>query len=266
MATIRPNTCRRVSFGNSNPKQSMKHWLNYFEHNRDHRHAIPWCDKINIAPHVEKPFIRSLQRFQIGESGEGRHLRVAANATGDIAYIKALDLFIKEEQEHARLMGEILKRLGAPLLTSHWSDGCFILLRRLFRLNEELMVLLTPEIIAKRYFRVAHDAGDDASVKAVCAQILHDEEGHVAFHIDYLRRAFANYSIVRRALLRGAWRVLFRLSALVVIFDHRSFLNACGVSTAQFWWDCELMFDDVAAQIFAFAPSGVPAPAVISAT
>jgi hypothetical protein len=211
----------------------MKHWLNYFEHNRDHRRAISWRDEINIASHVAKPFIRSLQRFQIGESGEGRHLRAAASTTGDYAYIKAIDLFIKEEQEHARLMSELLKRLGGPLLKSHWSDGCFILLRRLFRLNEELMVLLTPEIIAKRYFRVAHDAVDDASVKAVCAQILHDEEGHVAFHIDYLRRAFANYSVVRRALLRAAWRVLFRLSALVVILDHRSFLNACSTSRAR---------------------------------
>ena len=126
------------------------------------------------------------------------------------------------------------------------------------------MVLLTPEIIARRYFRVAHDAMDDASVKAVCAQILHDEEGHVAFHVAYLRHAFATCSLARRAMLRGAWRVLFQLSALVVILDHRSFLKACGVSTAEFWWDCELMFDDVAAQIFAFAPSGVPQPAATS--
>jgi len=239
--------------------------MNYFEHNREHRREIPWKPELNVAPSVLKPFIRSLQRFQIGESGEGRHLRAAANTSGDHAYIKSIDLFIKEEQEHARLMAEILQRLNAPLLTSHWSDGCFILLRRLFRLNEELMVLLTPEIIARRYFRVAHDAIDDASVKAVCAQILHDEEGHVAFHVAYLRHAFANCSLARRAMLRGAWRVLFQLSALVVILDHRSFLKACGVSTAEFWWDCELMFDDVAAQIFAFAPFPVPQPAATSA-
>lgn len=244
----------------------MKHWLNYFEHNRDHRRVIPWRDEINIEPKLLQPFTHSLQRFQIGESGEGRHLRAAANTTGDRDYIKAIDLFIKEEQEHARLMAEILKRLRAPLLTSHWADGCFILLRRLFRLRQELMVLLTPEIIAKRYFRMVHDRVGDTSVKAVCTQILHDEEGHVAFHVDYLRRAFAGLSLPARVLLRGAWRVLFRLSVLVVLLDHRSLLKACGVSTASFWWDCELMFDDVAAQIFAFAPSGVPeaVPAVQS--
>jgi hypothetical protein len=232
----------------------MKHWLNYFEHNREHRHAIPWHDEINMAPRVLKPFIRSLQRFQVGESGEGRHLRMAANTTGDLDYIKSIDLFIREEQEHARLMAEILKRLNAPLLRSHWSDGCFILLRRLFRLKHELMVLLTPEIVARRYFRVLHDHIDDVAVKTVCAQILHDEEGHVAFHIDYLRGALAKLSLPARAFVRGGWRILFRMSVLVVLLDHRSLLNALNVSASSFWWDCELMFDDVAAQIFAFTP------------
>ncbi|HWN94397.1 MAG TPA: ferritin-like domain-containing protein [Methylomirabilota bacterium] len=233
----------------------MKHWLNYFEQNRENRHVIPWKDDVSITPHIVQPFIRSLQRFQIGESGEGRHLRAAANATGDLDYIKAIDLFIKEEQEHARLMAEILKRLNAPLLTSHWSDGCFILLRRLFGLNEELMVLLVPEIIAKRYFRVLHDSIADESVKAMCGQILHDEEGHVAFHIEFLRRAFSEKSLASRAMLRAGWRILFRLSVAVVLLDHRSLLNACGVPARNFWWDCELMFDDVSAQIFAFASS-----------
>jgi hypothetical protein len=237
----------------------MKHWLSYFEHNRENRYRIPWQDGVDVAPRIAPAFIRSLQRFQIGESGEGRHLRAAANLTGDVNYIKAIDLFIKEEQEHARLMAEILKRLDAPLLTSHWSDGCFVLLRRLFRLNHELMVLLTPEIIAKRYFRLLHDQIEDPAVKAVCVQILHDEEGHVAFHVDYLRCAFAQKSLLGRAALRGAWRILFRLSVFVVLLDHRSLLRGCNVSVAQFWWDCELMFDDVAAQIFSFAPSRVPA-------
>lgn len=242
----------------------MKNWLNYFEHNRENRRVVSWKESLNIAPGVANPLIRSLQRFQVGESGEGRHLRAAANTTGNLAYIKAIDLFIKEEQEHARLMGEILQRLKAPLLVSHWSDGCFILLRRLFRLNQELMVLLVPEIIAKRYFRLLHDRIDDEAVRAVCAQILHDEEGHVAFHVEYLRGALAGLSVPARVILREAWRALFRLAVLVVLFDHRSFLKASGVSASSFWWDCELMFDDVSAQIFAFAPSGVPASNAIT--
>jgi hypothetical protein len=241
----------------------MKRWRQHFEHNRIHRDPVPWAEGIHVSPSMAKPFIRSLQRFQVGESGEGRHLRAAARSTGDEEYIRAIDLFIGEEQEHARLMAEILRRLKAPLLDGHWSDGCFILLRRLFGLNEELMVLLTPEIIARRYFRIVHDAVPDESVRAVCAQILRDEEGHVAFHVEYLRRAFVSKSLVSRLLLREAWRILFRLAVIVVLFDHRSFLAACGVSGSGFWWDCELMFDEVSSQIFAFSPSGVPQPVAI---
>ena len=240
----------------------MKHWLQHFERNRELPRPIPWGDQLNIPAAVLQPFIRSLQRFQIGESGEGRHLRAEAHATGDAAYGRAIDLFIQEEQQHARWMAEILHRLKAPLLTSHWSDGCFILLRRVFGLNQQLMVLLTPEIIARRYFRVLHDRIDDPTVRGVCAQILQDEEGHVAFHVDYLRGAFANLSLPARVLLRAAWRALFRLSVIVVLLDHRTILKACGVSPASFWWDCELMFEDVAGQIFAYAPLGVPQTAL----
>src|SRR5213075_377485 len=107
----------------------MKKWLNYFEHNRVHRRDVPWEQPLEIAaPSLRDALIRSLQKFQIGESGEGRHLRKKAANSGDPAYHAAIDLFIKEEQEHARLMAGILRKLNARLLHAHWSDGCFILL------------------------------------------------------------------------------------------------------------------------------------------
>jgi hypothetical protein len=233
----------------------VQNWLNYFEHNRSHRLPIPWDRNIQIDPCLCLPLIRSLQKFQVGESGEGKHLRKQAATIRDVPYQAAIDLFIKEEQEHARLMAEVLKKLDAPLLQRHWSDGCFILLRRLFGLKHELLVLLMPEIIAKRYFRALRDATSDATLRAVFGQILHDEEGHLGFHIDFLQRAIATNSLLRRALARVGWRLLFRLACLVVIVDHRSILRAAGVSASAFWWDCGLIFDEVAAGIFSCAPT-----------
>jgi hypothetical protein len=233
----------------------MKSWLAYFTNNRIHRREIPWEREINIEPCLRMALVRSLQRFQVGESGEGHHLRRQAAKSGDADYQAAIDLFIKEEQEHARLMAEILKKLNAPLLGHHWSDACFILLRRLFGLHQELLVLLMPEMIAKRYFRALCDGFGDPTLRAVCGQILHDEEGHVAFHMDYLQRAFASRSLVARILLRACWRVLFRAACLVVIVDHRAVLRGTGVSAATFWWDCGLIFDEVAAGIFSCAPT-----------
>ena len=232
----------------------MKNWLNYFEYNRDHRHEIPWHLGVTVAPKIREPLIHSLLRFQVGESGEGRHLRRQAATTGDPTYMTCIDLFIKEEQEHARLMAEVLQRLGAKLLTHHWSDGCFILLRRLFGLNQELLVLLMPEIIAKRYFRAVYDSVADPVLRSVCEQILHDEEGHVAFHTEFLRRALETLSLPRRIFYRTVWRLVFRASCLVVMLDHRRILRETGDSWIKFWWDCGLMFDEVAAGIFSCAP------------
>ena len=123
----------------------MRGWLNYFERNRKNRLPVPWERGIDIETQARGPLIRSLQKFQLGESGEGRRLRRHAAATGDPVYAAAIDLFVKEEQEHARLMGEILRLLDAALLKSDWTDNCFILLRHLFGLHQELMVLLLAE-------------------------------------------------------------------------------------------------------------------------
>ena len=152
-------------------------------------------------------------------------------------------------------MAGILRKLNAHLLHAHWGDGCFILLRRLFGLRHELLVLLIPEMIAKRYFRALRDAFAHPILRTVFDQILSDEEGHLAFHVDYLQRSFASMSLPGRAVVRAIWRCVFRLACLVVILDHHAILRVAGVSSAKFWWDCGLIFDEVAAGIFSCAPT-----------
>ncbi len=239
----------------------MNNWLNYFERNRRERLHIPWHLGIQLDEGLRRPLIHSLQRFQIGESGEGRHLRAHAALTGDDDFAAAIDLFIREEQTHASLMAAILRRLRAPLLESHWSDGCFMFLRHLFGLKEELLILLLPEMIAKRHFRALHDGTTDPVLRAVFAQICHDEEGHLGFHIDTLQQLFAGHSCWTRAIIRSIWRVLFRVSCVVVMWDHRAILSAAGLSSSMFWWDCGLIFDEVAARIFSSAPKPILLPA-----
>ena len=237
---------------------NMQTWLDYFEWNRKHRDTIPWESGVQVESHLREPLIRSLQKFQIGESGEGRKLRRHATETGDKTYATAIELFVKEEQEHARLMADILKRLDAPLLTSDWTDHCFVALRHLFGMHQELFILLLPEMIAKRYFRVLHDGTTDQVVRAVCAQILRDEDGHVAFHVEYLRQAFAEMSFSRRIAVQILWRIAFRVTCLVVLLDHRAVIRACGLNLDGFWRDCGKIFDEAAAGIFCPAHLLVP--------
>ncbi len=234
----------------------MKQWLHYFLANRKHRLEIPPGQIFAPEANLRAPLIRSLRRFQLGESGEGRHLRQFAAATGDRVYEQCVELFIKEEQDHARMMAAILRRLGAPLLRRHWSNSCFVGLRRRFGLEEELLTLLVPEMIAQRFFRALYEGTADAGLRGVFAQIIHDEDGHVAFHTDFLRRRLAALPLARRVLLRAGWRLIFRAAGLAVILDHRSVLRAVGIPRAAFWWDCGLIFDEVAASLFRFGGEG----------
>lgn len=231
----------------------MQTWLHYFEWNRVNRSPVLWEQGIKTEPHLRLPLIRSLQKFQLGESGEGRRLRSHALATGDSTYAAAIDLFIKEEQEHARLMARILEQFKAPLLKRDWSNHCFMWLRRCFGLHQELLILLLPEMIAKRYFRALHDGTQDPVLRSVFAQIVRDEEGHLAFHVDVLRRAFARLSFTRKILVQVIWRILFRVTCLAVMLDHRQVLRAVGLDSRSFWNDCGRVFDEVAAGIFSSA-------------
>src|SRR5262249_31118103 len=127
-------------------------WVAYFDRNRGDRLPIPWERGITVEQGLRAPLIRSLQRFQVGERGDGVHLRAGAWATGDLLYGRAIELFVQEEQEHSRLLAALLEGMGAPLLTAHWSDAYFIFLRRLCGLRAELLVLLIAELIAERRF------------------------------------------------------------------------------------------------------------------
>ena len=229
-------------------------WLHYFQRNRERRFVIPWGEELRLQPKLRVALARSLQRFQLGESGEGNHLKMHSRATGDSDYAATIDLFIAEEQEHARLMAVILEKLGVPLLKGHWSDHCFIFMRRLFGLHQELMVLLLPEMIARRYFRALHQGTANPALRAVFAQIAHDEDGHVAFHVDYLKNAFSGMSLPVRLTSRIVWRIVFRAVCVVVWCEHRTILKAVGLSAGAFWWDTGLIFDEVSAGIYSFAP------------
>lgn len=228
-------------------------WGSYFERNRIRRMAIPWERGIAIEPQLREPLIRSLQRYQVGEQGEGVHLKAGAVATGDPAYAAAIGLFVQEEQEHARLLAELLRGLDAPLLRQHWSDGCFSFLRHLAGFHLELLVLLVAEMVAKRYYRALHEGIADPVLKTAFAQILHDELGHIAFHCDYLQRRFAGLPTLVRQAIRLSWRLIFRATCLVVIVDHRAVLRAVAVAPAAFWRDCGQIFDETADRIFASA-------------
>ena len=239
-------------------------WLDHFERNHAERLPIPWERRIAVNAALREPLIRSLQRFQVGESGDGAHLKSGAARTGSTDYARTIALFIAEEQEHSRWLARLIQGMGGTLLVHHWSDTVFVALRRLCGLRLELMVLLVAEMIAVVYYRALHEGVTDPTLAAVFAQIRRDEDGHVGFHVDFLRGVFAPRPPLTRFIVRTAWHTLFSLACLLVLFDHRGVLRAVGVRPRTFWRRAQNVFRRTAAGIFTPSPAPLAAPAAQS--
>jgi hypothetical protein len=174
-----------------------------------------WSTGARLDPAI----VASVQRFQVGESGDGANL---VGKAGDGAYGTAIKLFVAEEQNHARLLAKLLAAAGAPTIASHWSDAVFVRLRRALGLRLELLVLLVAEVIALTYYRALRDGTGDPLTTEVAGRILADEERHVPFHRDRLGRVGLG------------WRIMLTGTAVVVALDHGRALRRLGMTRRRF--------------------------------
>src|SRR3954466_9406823 len=213
-------------------------WVDHFEKNVGvHARvdaAIDFDGRCAVPEAVREPLIASVRRFQLGESGDGRQLlRTAANA-GDPEYLRAAELFVAEEQQHASLLLHLLRYLGGTPMRRHWSDAAFVRLRRLMGLRTELMVLTVAEVVALSYYDGLAAPGSDPVVQAVAARIVADEHPHVQFQQQRLREGFARSGIVLRSLAFSLWWLTTIGATVVVAMDHGPLLDAIGYRRTRF--------------------------------
>ncbi|MFI7011195.1 ferritin-like domain-containing protein [Streptomyces sp. NPDC050145] len=208
-------------------------WVRDFEEARERRAALGDPDWTRGA-RLPRALVRSVQRFQVGEDGDGGALLAKAARAGDPSYTRAARLFVAEEQNHARLLAGVLGAAGAGTLRSHWSDAVFVRLRRLLGLRLELLVLMIAEVVALRYYRALRDGAPDPLLAEVAGRILADEERHVPFHCRRLREGFARLPRPAVRLVTGGWRLLLVGAAWVVAADHSGALRRCGVTRRAF--------------------------------
>lgn len=191
----------------------------------------------------------SVQRFQVGESGDGARLIALADAAGDGEYARAVRLFVAEEQNHARLLAELLRAAGAGTVSSHWSDRIFVLCRRALGLRCELLVLSTAELVALRYYAAMAESSD-ALLRAVSTQILDDEVHHVRFQRERLRAGFAGTPRFLRSVAGRLWQAFASAVVVVVAVDHGKALRAVGTSRSAFIVECLRLVADFRAGVF----------------
>lgn len=231
LATASPASLIRQSTGAFPPSAA---WRTLFEV-REGRH----CDVVRVGPVRLRPGVRaglrvSLPVFQVGETGEGTHLLRAAAATGDADYTRACQLFVREEQEHARLLGLVLDELGVARRAAHWSDGVFQSLRRMGGLRTEVLLLLVAELVALRYYSALRDGVGDLGLSRLFGRIHADELRHIEFHAATLPRHLATLPEPVHLAVKWGWHGVVCATIAVVAVGHRHVLTACNVPPRRF--------------------------------
>ncbi|MFF4421613.1 ferritin-like domain-containing protein [Streptomyces sp. NPDC001549] len=208
-------------------------WVSEFEAERERRAAVGDPDWGKGAQ-VPAEIVRSIQKFQVGEDGDGSALSGKADLAGDPVYSAAVRLFIAEEQNHARMLKLLLAAGGADTLDGHWSDAAFVRVRRLLGLRVELLVLMIAEVVALGYYQALRDGAADPLTTEVAGRILADEERHVPFHCLRLREGLAGLPRPARRAVTAVWRGLLAGAATLVAVDHGPALRTLGVGRGAF--------------------------------
>jgi hypothetical protein len=217
-------------------------WCYYYHRNAERLLRLPWRCGAELTDAERDAVAASIQDFQLGESSEGRNLlrRAAqyAERADDPEYVEAMQLFIGEEQRHARVLGRFLHLAGIEPLKRSRLDTAFRLLRRLAGLVLSITVLLTAETVGKVYYRALRRATGSTLLRRLCDQLLRDEVRHVRFHAERLALVRRDRARWRVWLAHGCHRLLFGGTCLLVWGKHRRALRAGGLGFASFWREC----------------------------
>jgi hypothetical protein len=224
-------------------------WRIHFERNAAALLPIPWEIGPDLTDQEAAAITASLQEFQAGEYSEGRHLyRFAqdyAARTGDYEYVRAIRLFIAEEQRHALCLGRFLAINGIPLVDTTFTDRVFRRLRNLISsLELSIAVLITAELIAKVYYRVLRHATRSIVLRRLCDQILGDEEAHVRFQCGHLRKLRTDRTPAAVVATLAAQRFLFAGTVLLIGWSHRPVVRRGGLTLRGWWAQCWAEFDE----------------------
>lgn len=201
-------------------------WLEYFKSNQDHFDHLDWRNDDIVTPGERRTILSSIRQFQRGEYSEGKHFLEFAKNMNDESYVHALRFFIKEEQDHAMVLGKFMDSHNMKKLKNDWLDNVFRRLRKLAGLECTITVLLTAEIISMIYYQALAKVTASNLLKHICRQILTDEEMHLQFQSFSLRVLYEKKNILSIFISRILHRILMGGTIVMVWIFHRKVLKA----------------------------------------
>ncbi|MBL7723022.1 MAG: ferritin-like domain-containing protein [Chitinophagaceae bacterium] len=209
-------------------------WQQYFLGNRDHFDHLEWKDSQTLTALEKQNISQSIRQFQRGEHSEGKHFLQFALRMQDAGYMNTVKLFIKEEQDHAAILGKFMETEGIPKLGRDWLDTIFRRLRKLTGLEGSVTVLLTAEIIAMVYYKALFNATRSAILKQICLQVLKDEEMHLRFQSYTLECLYKHKREFASIFSRTVHHVLMAGTIFMVWIWHYRVLRQGGYSFLQY--------------------------------
>ncbi|MGH8297417.1 MAG: hypothetical protein ACRETZ_18230, partial [Steroidobacteraceae bacterium] len=221
---------------------NLRIWLNHFEYHAQQPRGAAGSDGSALGPGERRLIARSIATFQLGEQSDGTGLLRAAYrfaaAHGDELLPRITELFIREEQRHARLLREFMDEHGIRGKCLHWSDTLFRRVRRLAGFELYLHVLITAELIGNVYYHALESVTHSQRLRILCRTIIADELAHVGYESELILELRALKPAFLAALTRLMHRAFFCAATGAVWISHHVVLRRAGHSPAGFLRQC----------------------------
>ena len=201
-------------------------WYQYFLSNRNHFDHLDWKNKELLTGAEKEIITSSIQQFQRGEYSEGKHFLQFAKSMKDESYIETVKIFIKEEQDHAAVLGKFMNIQTIEKLGSDWLDNTFRWLRKLAGLEGTVTVLLTAEIISMVYYKALKLVTSSVLLQQICKQVLIDEEMHLRFQSYALGLLYKRKMRISFFISKFLHKILMAGTIIMVWLYHKKVLRA----------------------------------------
>lgn len=244
-------------------------WIEHFKENAQKK-RINWNLQPELPNEVKKKILSSLKAWQKGETSDGANLTRAARKhaikIGDMAYLKAIELFIKEEQKHGESLGIYIDRLGEKRVQFNLGDHLFRKVRYLAN-NMEIwtITVIIVESYAQIFYKALHDCSSCTLLQQICTDILKDEAHHIRFQIERLQQILHNRSRLRLQLTKNLYYLHFLVISHTIWLAHKTAFKAGGVTRKIYWKKAKSKFKSICNHVFSstnYSPSINPQKAV----
>lgn len=217
-------------------------WHRYFLMNQERPYAAVPPVAPPMTSDLKRALARSMEMFRVGETGEGRivnDVRVRGGVwTSPLC--EALALYIREEGQHARLLGDIVLALrgarGGSEATArhHLGTRGFVVVRRAAGVDTKMVVLFAVEVVGIVFYELVAERLAPCGMRDALLRMASDERAHLLFQRDYFT-ALARASRLPLASAAYAAAVLGATAGAVAAFaaTHHDTLAGLGVSLAD---------------------------------